>query len=97
MPELDATIAELEAAGLLARTEGGLRTTRRWHAAMARAALRLHESGAPWMDLRLPVVSALLELMPSDDETLVRYTAAMLSAEAAELTRPRQVSDHQEP
>jgi hypothetical protein len=88
MPELDA-IAALEAAGLLESSPAGLRTTRRWHAAMSRAASRLHESGAPWMDLRLPVVAALAELVPSDDETLVRYAAAMLAVESGELTGAR--------
>jgi hypothetical protein len=88
MPELDA-VADLKAAGLLEASPDGLRTTRRWHAAMSRAASRLHESGAPWMDLRLPVVAALAELVPCDDETLVRYAAEMLSVEASELTQPR--------
>ncbi|HET7754802.1 MAG TPA: hypothetical protein VFK85_12905 [Anaeromyxobacteraceae bacterium] len=89
MPDLDGAYTDLEAAGLLDRSQGTLRTTRRWQAAMARAALRLHESGAPWMDLRLPVVAALMELVPCDDEALVRYTAAMLSVESTELARPR--------
>lgn len=86
MPD-EVAVAELVSAGLLERAAEGPRTTRRWQAAMARAAIRLHEAGAPWMDLRLPVVSALLELVDADDETLVRYTAVMLSVEAAELTR----------
>jgi hypothetical protein len=86
MPD-EAAVAELVAAGLLERGDDGPRTSRRWQAAMARAATRLHAAGAPWMDLRLPVVSALLELVEADDETLVRYTAVMLSVESAELTR----------
>jgi hypothetical protein len=89
MPELEGALAELAAAGLLELRDDGARTTRRWQAAMARAAVRLHESGAPWMDLRLPVVAALIEVLPSDDETLVRRAAAMLTVEAAELTRRR--------
>jgi hypothetical protein len=96
MPEADA-VAELEAAGLLESTTEGPRTTRRWQAAMARAASRLYEVGAPWTDLRLPVVAALIELVPADDETLVRYTATMLTVESRELTRGGRPAAPQEP
>jgi hypothetical protein len=80
-----AAVAALRAARLL---EGGAdrpRTTRRWRGAMARAAARLHDDGAPWMDLRLPVVAALAELLDLDDEALIRCAAVMLSVEAGEL------------
>ena len=97
MPELD-VLAELEADGLLERGANGVRTTRRWQAAMARAASRLHSSGAPWMDLRLPVVAALVELARVDDEKLVRFAAVMLSVEAGELTRgSRSAQQSQDP
>ncbi len=81
----DDTIAALEAAGLVAREAEGLRTTRRWQAAMARAAIRCYDAGAEWRDLRLPVAAALLELFGStDDSTLASYVDAMAALESAE-------------
>ena len=55
-------LARLARDGLLRDGPAGPETTARWRAAMARAALRLHERGAPWGDPRLPVAEALVEL-----------------------------------
>jgi hypothetical protein len=55
-------LARLARDGLVQEAAAGPETTARWKAAMARAALRLHERGAPWGDLRLPVAAALVEL-----------------------------------
>jgi hypothetical protein len=79
MPEGD-PLARLAADGLL--QDGGPdgpRPTPRWRAAMARSALRLQRSGAPWRDLRLPIASALVELYPDlEDEEIARAVEAML-------------------
>ncbi len=76
----------LESDGLIRRDGDRLRTTPRWQSAMARAALALQRTGAPWVDLRLPIVAALLERYPeaSDDE-LAALVARMLPVEEAEL------------
>jgi len=76
----------LEAEGLIRREGDRLRTTPRWQAAMARAALRLQATGAPWQDLRLPVVAALIERCPdaSDDE-VAALVETILPVEEAEL------------
>jgi hypothetical protein len=54
---------------------------------MARAALRLASSGAERDDLRVAIVSALLELYGPDvtSERVAELTAAILPIEAAEL------------
>ena len=82
MPE---PIERLIADGLVRREGERTRTTPRWQAAMARAALVLQSAGAP-MDLRLPVVAALLERFPgAADEELAGLVEAMLPIEEAEL------------
>lgn len=76
----------LLADGLVRRDGDRTRTTPRWHAAMARAALRLQQGGAPWKDVRLPVVAALVERYPDlADEDLVALVEAMVPIEEAEL------------
>ncbi len=76
----------LRADGLIRRDGQRNRTTARWQAAMARAALRLQRSGAAWQDLRLPIASALLERYPEmTDDELARLIEAMLPIEDAEL------------
>ena len=76
----------LRADGLTRRDGDRTRTTPRWQAAMARAALRLQRDGAPWQDLRLPVAAALLESYPdASDEELAALVEAMLPVEEAEL------------
>jgi hypothetical protein len=53
---------------------------------MARAALRLYRSDAPWQDLRLPVVAALLETYDGlSDVELVALVEVMLPIEQREL------------
>jgi hypothetical protein len=84
MPDED-VLAALEAEGLVARDGEGVRPTRRWQAAMARAARRLALERAPW-DLRLPIAVALLELHHElSDEELARRVEALLPLEAAGL------------
>jgi hypothetical protein len=88
MPDGDA-LAALEAAGLLVREGAALRPTRRWQAAMARAARRLALEGAPW-DLRLPIAVALVELagdLPAVE--IARRVEAMLPIEAQRLPTAR--------
>ena len=85
MPD-PAVLEALEAEGLVRREGGRLRTTRRWQAAVARAALRLYRDGAPWQDLRLPIASAFVELCPDrTDAEIAARVDAMLPIEAAEL------------
>ncbi len=87
MPEADPVALErLVEDGLLQRTPQRLRTSPRWQAAMARAALSLQRAGAPWTDLRLPIAAALLERYPGiADAELVPLVEAMLAVEEAEL------------
>ncbi len=76
----------LRSDGLIRRDGDRDRTTARWQAAMARAALRLQGAGAPWQDLRLPIVSALLERYPdATDADLAELVEVMLPVEEAEL------------
>jgi hypothetical protein len=79
-------LARLEADGLVRPGPDGARTTTRWQAAMARAAVRLYRSDAPWQDLRLPIAVALLETCQglADDE-LAELVEAMLPIEQCEL------------
>jgi hypothetical protein len=80
-------VERLLADGLLRREGDRTRTTARWQAAMARAALGLQRQGAPWRDVRLPVVVALVERYPdaSDDE-IADLVQALLPVEERELS-----------
>jgi hypothetical protein len=79
-------LARLEAAGLVRSGPDGARTTARWQAAMARAALRLYGSDAPWQDLRLPIAAALIDTCDSlADAELADLVEAMLPIERREL------------
>jgi hypothetical protein len=83
MPDGD-VLRALEADGLVSRDGGTLRATRRWRAAMARAARRLAAEDAPWKDLRLPMAVALLELRGDlPDAEIARRIEALLPIEAA--------------
>ena len=86
MPDADPLALErLVEDGLLQRSPR-LRTSPRWQAAMARAALALKRGGAPWGDLRLPIAAALIERYPGlGDEALAPLVEAMLAVEEAEL------------
>ena len=81
----DAAVQRLIEHGFLCLGEGGLGTTRRWQAAVARAALALQRAGAPW-DLRFPIAAALAEEAPGlSDPDLAELVEAMLPVQAAEL------------
>ncbi len=82
-------VERLIADGLLRRDGDRLRTTARWQAAMARAALGLQRAAAPWRDLRLPLAAALLERCPdATEDELAALVEAMLPLEEAELGAP---------
>jgi hypothetical protein len=87
MRSREEAIAQLTAAELVSLHEGRLRTTRRWQGALARAAARLYAEGAPWKDLRLPIVETLVEVLSVDDDTLVACVEVMLGVEVDELGR----------
>jgi hypothetical protein len=82
-----AALDRLLADGLLERTPSGLGTTRRFRAAMARAALRLVREGAEGFDLRVPITRALVELYGPGcpDEDLVLFVALLWPVETAGL------------
>jgi hypothetical protein len=85
----DAVLAQLECDGLL-RVEGERRrTTRRWQAAMSRAAWTLLCAGDDGCDgdLRAPIALALIELYGEsiDDDDLARVTELLVPIEAREL------------
>lgn len=79
----DAAVARLFADGILHRVGDSHRTTRRWQGAMMRAALRLYEAGDEGSDLRVPIVSALVELYGEQTETalLVEMVAVLAPLE----------------
>jgi len=80
-------LERLERDGLLFREGERLRTTRKWNAAMARAALRLSAEGSlsPASDLRLPIAVALLEFYGTEtDDEVATLVDALAPIEAAE-------------
>jgi len=91
-------LARLEADGLVRSGPEGARTTARWQAAMARAALRLYRNDAPWQDLRLPIAAALLECSNTlSDPELADLVEAMLPIEQRELGGARSVRTTMKP
>jgi hypothetical protein len=82
-----AALKRLEADGLAARHQSELKATRRWHAAMARAAMRLYEARDPGADLRVPIAAALLDIYGTavGDDDLADLVEAMLPIEARSL------------
>lgn len=85
MPE-SGPVKALLSYGYLHRDGARLRTTARWQAAMARAALRLQSSNAPFSGLRLPVAAALAESHGElSDEELAVLVEAMVPIEEEEL------------
>jgi hypothetical protein len=59
----------LERDGLIAYGQGSDRcATKRWHAALARAALRLYQDGEDLVDLRVPIAAALAERYGTDSD-----------------------------
>ena len=91
----DEVLASLVEAGLLRPEGAGHRTTRRWQAAMSRAAFQLLGAGDDGSggDLRAPIVLALLELEGElPDEDLVRLVRLLGPIEARELDPRRHSS-----
>ena len=85
MPDPGA-LERLVADGLLRREGSRLRTTARWQAGLARAALALQQAGAPWRGLRLPLAAALAARYPeAGDEELAGLVEAVLPVEEGEL------------
>jgi hypothetical protein len=86
MPEQREPLQRLLDDGFVKAEPTRLRTTPRWQATMARAALALQHRGAPWQDLRLPIAAALAEHYDRlSDEELAQLVEAMLPVEEAEL------------
>jgi len=83
--------ARLEADGLIRREGEGYRTTRRWQAAMARAAFHLVRTSDGGGDLRLPIAYALVDLYGTElaNSDMARFIEALLPIELAELN-PRE-------
>jgi hypothetical protein len=52
--------------------------TKRWHAALARAALRLYQDGEDLVDLRVPIVAALAERYETDSEDDIADAVGMM-------------------
>jgi len=85
MPEHDA-LERLIDDGFVWRDGTRLRTTPRWQAALARAALGLQRSNAPWQDLRLPIAAALADhYRELPDDEIANLVEAMLPVAEAEL------------
>ena len=90
MPEAatsdEAAIARLVQDGFLRCDPDRVRTTPRWQAALARAAMGLQRTNAPWCDLRLPIAAALAEhYRDLADVELAVLVEAMLPVEEREL------------
>ena len=83
----DDLLGRFAADDLLRREGDTYRTTRRWQAAMARAAVRLYEQGGDGSDLRVPIALALVDIYGADtpDDTLAGWVEAILPIETAEV------------
>jgi hypothetical protein len=80
-------VARLERDGYLERAHDGLRTTKRWQAAMSRAARELYVAGETLTDLRVPIAAALVECYAdARAEDLADAVGVMLPIETAELS-----------
>jgi len=81
-------LERLELDGFVERTVDGVQTTKRWQAAMSRAALQMYQYGETLTDLRVPIAAALIERYEGlDAATLADAVALMLKIESAELAR----------
>jgi hypothetical protein len=77
----------LERDGLVERLPYGLRTTKLWHAALARAAFRLFRRGHELDDFRVPIAEALLERYPElDIHELANAVRVMYPLAVAEMS-----------
>jgi hypothetical protein len=85
MPDTE-ILARLVQDGLVRVEDGEPHTTRRWQAAMARAALILRDAKAPEDDLRLPIAVALANVYgdAADEQMLIDYVGELLPIELAE-------------
>ena len=83
----DEALQQLERDGLLRREQASFRTTKRFQAAMARAAFRLFRTGDAGDDLRLPIAAALFELYGPDHPSnqIAELVDVLLPIELAEL------------
>lgn len=93
-------VSRLRSAKLLHLEMGSVRPTRRWRAAMARAALQLYAQGDPGHDLRVAIVTALVDVLGKaiPDDELVDLVETMLPLQARDLGvpmkgSPRKASD----
>ncbi len=80
-------VTRLRSAKLLRLRNGSVRPTRRWQAAMARAALHLYAKGDPGEDLRVAIVTALVDVLGKSvpDDELVDMVETMLPLQAQDL------------
>ena len=85
MPDTE-ILAKLVQDGLVRVEDGEPRTTRRWQAAMARAALILRDAKAPEDDMRLPIAVALVNLYgeAADEQMVCDFVGELLPIELAE-------------
>lgn len=85
MPDTE-ILARLVQDGLVRVEDGEPRTTRRWQAAMERAALILRDAKAPEDDLRLPIAVALVNVYGEgvDEQEMIDLVGELLPIELAE-------------
>jgi hypothetical protein len=86
-PLEDPSVERLVGDGFLKKTPEGLRTTRRWQAAMMRASAKLMGDPNALTDLRLPVAMAVVEAYGRElpDDAIVRLVEIVSLIEAREL------------
>ena len=79
----------LVSVGLVHHHDKAWRTTRRWHAAMMRAASDLRRLRDEREDLRVPIATALAQMVGDEveDDDLCALVDAMLPIEQQELAR----------
>jgi hypothetical protein len=86
MLDENAWLERLEDDGFVINTNRGPRVTRRWHTALARAALDLYREGQTLDDLRVPLARVLVEHYGDEPEPSITVAlAALLPVVQAEL------------
>jgi hypothetical protein len=79
MSEIIDWATRLERDGYITYSQGSDRiATKRWHSALARAALRLYQDGEDLVDLRVPIVAALAERYDTDNEDEIADAVGMM-------------------
>ena len=68
MRDRQSWLERLEADGFAEASPDGVRLTRRWHAALTRAAFRGLAEGSELDDIRVPIAAALIEVYGDEDE-----------------------------